>query len=67
MTTIQVTSDTDAGALVGQTFSTEHFGRFTIRSADQAPELRAIAYGAQDERDGYLFLAFLPWGKELIG
>ena len=67
MRTIQVASDTDAGALVGQTFSTENFDRFTMLSADQAPELRAIAYSARDERDGYLFLAFLPWGKALIG
>lgn len=66
MTTIQVTSETDAGALVGQTFRDEQVGRFEIRCADQAPGLRAIAYAARsEEAGGYFFLAFLPWGSEL--
>jgi hypothetical protein len=29
--------------------------------------VNAICYGARDVEQGYLFLAFLPWGKALIG
>jgi len=60
----EITNVTD---LVGGKFSTEHFGPFQIVSVDQAPELNAICYGARDVEQGYLFLAFLPWGKALIG
>lgn len=62
-----VTNSTDVNSLVGQVFSTEHFGQFEIVSASQAPELTAISYGARDVEQGYLFFAFLPWGKALIG
>lgn len=61
-----ISQSTDVEQLVGQTFSTEHFGPFTIQSVDQAPDMDAICYGARDVEQGYLFLAFLPWGKALI-
>jgi hypothetical protein len=65
MTTITSAPDLDTEELAGRTFSTEHFGPFTVRSASQAPELSAIGYMAVGD-DGYLFIAFLPYGKELV-
>ena len=62
-----ITDTTDLAPLVGQSFSTEHFGRFELRGASHAPELNAMAYMAVSEDDGCLFFAFLPYGKALIG
>lgn len=61
-----VSQATDTEQLVGQTFSTDNFDPFEVVSASQAPELTAISYSARDVEQGYLFLAFLPWGKALI-
>jgi hypothetical protein len=64
---IIVSESTDTAALVGQTVSTEQFGPFVVVSADLAPELSAVAYAARDVQDGYLFLAFNPYGKSFVG
>jgi hypothetical protein len=62
-----VSEATDVADLIGGTFSTEHFGPFTIENANQAPELNAIAYTGRDVEQNYLFMAFAPYGKALKG
>jgi hypothetical protein len=61
-----VSETTNVADLVGCEFSTEHIDPFEIVSADQAPDLAAICYSARDVEQGYLFVAFLPWGKALL-
>lgn len=66
---ITVDATTSTESLVGGTFSDEHGDRFTILTADHAPDLGAVAYGARGDASGRLlgclFVAFLPYGKSL--
>lgn len=67
---MDIDETTDPESLVGKTYTTQHFDDpFTVRSASQAPELKALGYGARTEptnlHDGYTFLAFAPWGSQM--
>ena len=63
-----VSETTNVADLIGGEFSDEHGDKFTILTADHAPQLHALAYGARSQAaGGYLFVAMLPYGKTLIG
>jgi hypothetical protein len=66
---IIVDAHTNAESLVGGTFTDEHGDKFTILTADQAPALNSVAYGARGDAagrlNGCLFVAILPYGKTL--
>ena len=63
-----VSETTNTAELIGRVFSDEYDDRFTILSADHAPALNALAYGARSEgAGGYYFAALVPYGKTLKG
>lgn len=66
---MEISDTTDPAALVGQTLSTDHFGPFTVLSADHAPDVGAgaIAYSSRDVEHGYLSLGFMPYGSQAYG
>jgi hypothetical protein len=67
---IVIGTDTSTEALVNATFTDEQGDTFTILTADHAPNLGAVAYGARASDTGRLlgnlFVALLPYGKKLI-